>query len=336
MTGDLLLSQYIEGFLLARKADGYSTGALEQYEWALDRLLFVIGDKPLKEIRIDDLRQYMAWMQSADYVPKSGKKRIERLSPTSVFHAWKAVKAFYSWIENEWKIPRPDTHLTKPKFQYPEVTPFTDDEIKKLIAATEFTRESETSKRRGFKMKRPTANRDKAIVLLLVDTGIRAGELSRLQLDDVDIPNREIIVNPYKSGLKSRARIIPFGVRCQKVLWRYQAERVKIETLEKNFFLSTANEPLNRDSLRHLIVELGERAHVPNCYPHRFRHTFAIEYLRNGGDVGSPPHAWGQLFQFLVIRKAAAVHPHMRGDNSPPARPDTSLVGSPPHAWGQL
>ncbi|MCX7977033.1 MAG: phage integrase N-terminal SAM-like domain-containing protein, partial [Bellilinea sp.] len=62
-TKDLLLFQAIEGFLMARRADGYSPQTVEQYQWALSMLKKQIEDKPLQQVSVDDLRRFMASVQ---------------------------------------------------------------------------------------------------------------------------------------------------------------------------------------------------------------------------------------------------------------------------------
>ena len=69
----------------------------------------------------------------------------------------------------------------------------------------------------------------------------------------------------------------------RKAIWRYLADRPK----DDRAFCTGALKPLNRVSLLHLLVRLGERAGVTGVHPHRFRHTFAINFLRNGGDLFS-------------------------------------------------
>ncbi len=96
MTTGILLSQTIEGFLLARAADGYSPSTLSQYKWGLDFVTSEIS-KPVKEVTTDDLRRAMAKVQASD------------LSAVSIFHVWKAIKAFYKWgsaegLNNEFLI----------------------------------------------------------------------------------------------------------------------------------------------------------------------------------------------------------------------------------------
>ncbi len=120
--------------------------------------------------------------------------------------------------------------------------------------------------------------------MLLLDTGIRASELCRLTVKDLDLQSGTITVRPFMSGIKSRPRIIPIGNVAKKALWRYLTTR-NTEYKGDELFFSREGHPLDRDSLRKLLVRLGERAGVPNVHPHRFRHTFAIQYLRNGGDV---------------------------------------------------
>jgi integrase/recombinase XerD len=270
-TKDLLLSQATEGFLMARRADGYSPHTLEQYKWALDMLTAFV-DKPLRQVSVDDLRAFMAHVQSNP-----------NLSRTSVFHVWKSIRAFYKWAESEGLSERPDKLLTKPRYAHREIKPLSESEIKAILKAIDRTAPSQ-GRRNPFTMPRSTAHRDRAIVMLLLDTGIRASELCRLTVQDVDLKAGTIAIRPHLSGIKSRPRIIPIGNVAKKALWRYMTTR-DTEYRGDELFFSREGHPLNRDSLRLLLFRLGERAGVPNVHPHRFRHTFAIQYLRNGGDV---------------------------------------------------
>ena len=200
----------------------------------------------------------------------------------SVFHVWKGIRAFYKWAAPEFGIQRPDLALTRPKYSLPEVQPFTQEEVKQLIKAVERTTPAD-GRRKGFTMARASALRDRCIILTLLDTGLRASELCRLTLADLDLQAGMVTVKPYRSGLKSRPRLVPVGQSARKVLWRYLAERQARPS--DPLFLTQNEKPLDRGQLLHLLVRLGERAGVHHTHPHRFRHTFAIQFLRNGGDV---------------------------------------------------
>jgi integrase/recombinase XerD len=270
MTTDLLLSQMIEGFALARLADGYSTSTIDQYTWGLRHLVLSTGDLPVNKITKQHIRELLVDLQSGE------------LSAVSVFHVWKSIRAFYKWSSVEFHIPRPDTEIKAPPHQYPPIVPFSQENIKVLLHAAERTRPSE-GRKPGFTMARPSAIRDRAIILTLLDTGVRAGELCRLRISDIDLQTGTLQVNPFKSGKKSRPRVIPIGINTRKAIWRYLVDRPK----EELAFCTSLLRPLNRTSLLHLMYRMGERAGIDDVHPHRFRHTFAITFLRNGGDVFS-------------------------------------------------
>lgn len=270
MTADILLSHAVGGFLLARAADGYSPATLAQYKWGLVMLLAKV-DKPLSAVTIDDLRGFMAGVLARD-----------DLGQVSKFHVWKAVHAFFKWSSAEGLSGRPDAQLTQPKYRLPEVTPFTLEDIKKLLKAVDRTAPSQ-GRKQGFTMSRPQALRDRAIILTLLDTGVRASELCRLQVRDVDLQGGAVTVQPFRASLKSRPRAIPLGQAARKAIWRYWAGAT--QKPGDPAFSTGEGKPMNKDSLLKLLSRLGERAGVTNVHPHRFRHTFAISFLRNGGDV---------------------------------------------------
>jgi integrase/recombinase XerD len=277
------LAAAIEYFKICKLADGYSPNTIELYGWALDRLLKFCAKSAISEISeisIHDLRQYIVYMRD-EYKPNRPGGSTAPLSPSSLENIWKALRSFFSWAEEELGITRPDLRLAKPPNPPPEINPYTHQEIQALVAACERTALS-SGKRQPFTMRRPTGLRDKAIVLTLLDTGLRAGELCRLKIQDLN--QDKLYVAPYGSGRKTKSRMVYLGRSTTRAIHRYLIERNSAAEREP-LFITRRGDPLNRNTVRHMITSLGNRAGVSNTYPHRFRHTFAIQYLRNGGDV---------------------------------------------------
>ena len=133
-------------------------------------------------------------------------------------------------------------------------------------------------------MTRPSAKRDKALILTLLDTGVRASELCRLKINDINLETGTVRIMPFLSGRKSRSRVVFIGKVTRSALWHYLVERKDAQP-ENYPFISRNNRPLDRFILRDLLQRIGERICIDNVHPHRFRHTFAIQYLRNGGDI---------------------------------------------------
>ena len=75
------------------------------------------------------------------------------------------------------------------------------------------------------------------------------------------------------------------GKSTRRSIWIYLASREDGEDAEAPAFVGKFGRPVNKMSLRHLLTDLGNKAGIKKCHPHRFRHTFAITYLRSGGDV---------------------------------------------------
>ena len=264
----MLLSKSIEYFNICRLADGFSPNTQDIYTWALTRLLDFTGEQDVGDITLAQLRMFMLYMQR-EYTPNRAGGSTAPLSPSSLENIWKALRSFFSWAELELEIQRPDLRLGKPPNPPPEINPYSHQDIQAMVAGTERDLLGRT---------RPTGRRDKAIVLVLLDTGVRVGEITRLKVSDVQ--QGQVYITPWGSGKKTKSRMVYIGRSATRAIYRYLLDR-DLEIL----FSTKDGRDMNRNTVRHMIKRLGTRAGVQNAYPHRFRHTFAIQYLRNGGDV---------------------------------------------------
>ena len=169
----------------------------------------------------------------------------------------------------------------------PPVEPFTQEQIEVLLKACESCKEAQPIDRRKFTMRRATGKRDQAVILTLLDTGLRASELSALTVGDVDLKSGKVQVKHGRLGgaKGGKGRTVYLGKTARRALWHYLAEREDVEDPEAPLFLVKYDRPMNKNALRLLIIHLGQKAGVSKCRPHRFRHTFAITYLRSGGDL---------------------------------------------------
>lgn len=245
----LLFSYAIDGFLMYIDARRLAKSTQSNYNLALRLLMDHTGDKAIEDITHQDIIQFF---------------NSRNLSKRSV-HTYRIIYAtFWKWAAGENLCQNIINQVPNVKPEKRIIQGYTKKDVLAMLAVIEKTDFPE---------------RNKAIVLLLLDTGIRASELCNLKILDVDTKNNFIQVVHGKCG---KTRTIPYSSDTAMALWRYSNTRGREVYPDSPLFLSRDNVQMNRDSLRHMLIHLGDMAGVQNVSVHRFRHTFALEFLRSG------------------------------------------------------
>lgn len=311
------LTNAIKGFLTYMKADGYSPSTIVLYDYVLKTLADFLQDMEVEKIKHNDLMRYFAYLRDG-YIPdrKNGDK--SPLSGSALQNHWKGIRTFFGWaVEDLGLKTRPDLKIKLPTKNPKVIMPFTESEIKALLKATEYT-EVQPGNRKGFAMRRRTADRDLAMILTLLDTGLRAGELCRLNFGDVNLETGEIYIAPYgNSNRKTKSRVVHLGKGSKRTVWRYLAGREDTDPDKGLFLTEGGTRRISTNSLRLLLADLGRKAGLKECHPHKFRHTFCIEFLRNDGDLFNLQAITGHstldmLKTYIQIAKADTAKAHKR------------------------
>jgi len=261
-------SKVVEGFLLSLRARHLSQNTIDDYTRTLAKFArFLADDRPVNEITPHDIESFFV--------------SLTTLSGKSLLNCYIGLSALYTWLVKEEIVPvNVVRKLTPPKAERKEVIPFTESEVKAIMGALN---RSKIYRRDGQNVDHALGSfeRNRAIALLLLDTGLRASELCDLKIEDVDNRTNRIFIHHGK-GMKER--LLPFSARTGQVLWRYIAGRKDAQPGDP-LFVSKLNRSITRTKLAETFHNIGLRACVSNVHPHRFRHTFAIQYLRNGGNA---------------------------------------------------
>jgi len=275
------LDELIEGFHLYCVAEGKRPKTIS---WYLPKLQYLRdylrrNDMPTNPtlITTNHLRAFLVHLSTE--VTKGQNHPLKPItnkpiSPFTVAAYARTVKAFFSWAEREGYLEQNPTRLLKvPKVPYKVVQTLTEDQIRRLLAAIDLTR--------------PNGFRDRCMVLLFLDTGMRVSGLAHLETSKVDLQRGELRV----MGKGSKERIVPIGAMVQRALWKYIHGHRPIPTHEnvRNLFISQQGYGLTPDRIYRLIANYGRRAGLKGvrCSPHTMRHTMAKNFLLNGGDLFS-------------------------------------------------
>ncbi|OFX14802.1 MAG: hypothetical protein A2Z18_03545 [Armatimonadetes bacterium RBG_16_58_9] len=194
---------------------------------------------------------------------------IQRCSPSTANHAITALRAFFNYLRSEGFIETsPIDGVEKVRVARRIIETFSAEQVESILRAcgSDFL---------GI--------RDAGIILVLFDCGLRVSEVCGIRLNDLSWPERTIRV----MGKGQRERMVAFGQTTHAVLARYYARRPELVT--KAFFVTCYGEPMSRHRVLRIIKRRCAQAGIENvrCSPHTLRHTFAISYLRSGGDVFS-------------------------------------------------
>jgi integrase/recombinase XerD len=132
-----------------------------------------------------------------------------------------------------------------------------------------------------------TAIRDCALILTLLSTGARISEICAANVGDFDPVEHSIKVAGKGKGRDHKERFVYVGNRATRALTRYLSTRGENRPTDPLFCVMPENayKPFTPDVMGRPLRRIGERAGVSHVHAHRFRHTFAVNYLRNGGDV---------------------------------------------------
>jgi len=284
----LKVQKAITGFLQYKSAEGLAPVTISGYERDLKLWIEFQGDVNIGNVQSGSILAFLNYLR-VEYVPRRiTGNNSRKLAPKTVYNIYVSLASFFTWASREFNLDNPLKNM--PRLRVPEeppVEPFKKEEIELLIKACDYCVEAVTEQRRKFVMQRFTSKRDKAIVLTLLDTGLRASELCALRVEDVDMKSGKVRVRAGEAGKAKggKGRIVFMGKSARRFLWRYLADREDGNDPDAPLFTGKLNRPFNRDALRQLINSLGAKVGIKKCHPHRFRHTFAITYLRSGGDI---------------------------------------------------
>jgi len=287
----ITLYEAFDGFILEAKAEGKSTYTIRNYQNTIAKVkLYLTTDRPLADITRVDWVKFFSWIQN-DYVAAPNgiaARPSQPLSAKTVANYHTDLRAFYTWATSE-GVNLVSEHLIRqipcPRYERAQVEPFTRDEIKAMLKACSAPA---AKKCNSGTTPRAHVQRNLTIIHLLLSTGVRASELCNIRLADIDLTGKTIHVSGKGKGRDSKPRTVYFGKVAARILWLYLSPR--LASLKSTDVVFTVGDeatprPLSRDVLLKLLKRIGDRAGVPNVHPHRFRHTFATEFLKNGGDL---------------------------------------------------
>jgi len=247
--------EYYQGnlhrFLWYANNERWSDDALLITEWHIREFLGYVGTETCR------------WGLSGNG-SESSKKRA---SYSTVHHYYATLKAFFNWCVREGFLaesPVAKIRMANPKPKV--IQPYSQEEIAKMLAVCDH------DYRHNAKL---LGSRNRAIVLMLLDTGLRVSEIANIKLLDINTERGWIKV----TGKGDKERVVRIGTTTQKALWRYLTHRP--DNGRGELWLTEEGRPLQSGGIETMVKRLKQRAGVTskgNC--HRFRHTFALNFLR--------------------------------------------------------
>ena len=264
----------VEKFLAAKRVEGCSDKSIHYYHSTLNNALRKVG-KDVKHITTDDLRAYLD-----EYQQTSGASRV------TVDNIRRILSSFFSWLEDEsYIIKSPVRRIHKVKTGKTVKETYTDEALERMRDYCDTAR-------------------DLAIIDILASTGMRVGELVKLNRSDIDFQNRECVV----TGKGNKQRKVYFDARTKIHLQNYLSERAD----DNEALFVTLLAPYNRLQISGVEIrlrQLGRELNIHKVHPHKFRRTLATMAIDKGMPIEQVQHLLGHqsldtTLQYAMVNQA--------------------------------
>lgn len=267
-------SKYVEAFIAAKRVEGCSEKTIMYYKTTIENMIIAVK-KNVRKILTDDLRIYLTEYQNE-----------KNLSKVTVDNVRRILSSFFSWLEDEdyiLKSPVRRIHKVKTTMNIKET--YSDESL-------ELMRDN------------CTELRDLAIIDMLSSTGMRVGEMVRLNKSDVNFSDRECIV----LGKGDKERIVYFDARTKIHLMNYLASRT--DNNEALFVsLKGKHDRLKIGGIEVRLREMGKSLGIEKVHPHKFRRTLATVAIDKGMPIEQLQHLLGHrridtTLQYAMVKQS--------------------------------
>lgn len=269
------LKSSVRGFVLTERTDGKSPKTVEYYEGNLRRFSWYCERQSwpddVRLITEWHIREFLAYVASEAHrwgLNGNGSESSQRqASHSTVHHYYAVLRAFFNWCVMEGFLtesPVAKVKMSNPKLKV--IQPYAAEEIARMVAVCDYDYQHNA---------KFLGSRNRAIILILLDTGLRVSEIANIGLEDIDTERGWIKVR----GKGDKERVVRIGTTAQKALWRYLMYRA--DNVTSALWLTEEGTAFQSDGIQAMVKRLKQRAGVTskgNC--HRFRHTFALNFLR--------------------------------------------------------
>lgn len=272
----------VQIFLSAKRVEGCSDKTVLYYDSTIRNVLNAVG-KDVRDITTDDLRIYLDRYQSTNGVSKVTIDNIRRI-----------LSSFFAWLEDEDYITKsPVRRIHKVKTCKTVKETYSDEALELMRDHSECVR-------------------DLAIIDMLASTGMRVGELVKLDRSDIDFANRECIV----LGKGNKQRKVYFDARTKIHLQRYLNGRKD----DNPALFVTLQRPYNRLQISGVEIRLrrlGEKLNLNKVHPHKFRRTLATMAIDKGMPIEQVQQLLGHqsvdtTLQYAMVNQSNVKQSHRR------------------------
>ena len=254
--------QDLEYFKIDMDIRGLSINTIKLYESVLGYFYKYLKENQLNPTSDDE------WLKTfKQYVYH--RKNVDGIKKNTIHNIWTIQKAFNKfkveyWLEN---IPTPKHDKVLPKI-------VSDEEYSRIMKGFESVT-PRTDEAKKYLM------RDRFVILLLYNTGLRISELAKLRVSDIDLDNRILHVNKGKGG---KSRTIPLN----NTLIREYQEYVEVHAPKQYVIFNKQGNSMSTRMIANIVRQAGMRARLErNITAHQFRHSFATRLVKNGMNIRS-------------------------------------------------